>query len=105
MIFDITDSVLQMHRCLRVSSHLSSRGLDLSYSRMSRGSVSFLCTTASGHRSESPSSDVLVESFGSIGKLVTLNRPKLLNALNLEMVHALTPFYQQWTHAGTDVVS
>eukprot|EP01083_Nonionella_stella_P051901 137836_1 len=47
--------------------------------------------------SHSVSQDVVVTDHGSIGKLVLLNRPKALNALNLNMVEILTPLYQRWT--------
>ncbi|MBK5206837.1 MAG: enoyl-CoA hydratase/isomerase family protein, partial [Polaromonas sp.] len=40
-------------------------------------------------------SDVLVERRGSAG-LITLNRPKALNALSLPMVHALLSTLQAW---------
>ncbi|KAL6074322.1 3-hydroxyisobutyryl-CoA hydrolase [Balamuthia mandrillaris] len=42
-----------------------------------------------------PESPVLLESFIN-GKVVTLNRPKQLNALNLEMVELLQPRYKGW---------
>jgi len=97
-----------MRRYTRLINHLSANTrppLDLSPRAISR--ASFLSTTAasSGHlRSQSPNSGVLVEDVGTLGKLVTLNRPKALNALNQEMVNVLTPLYRKWTDDGKDTV-
>ncbi len=47
--------------------------------------------------------DVLLETRGALG-LVTLNRPKALNALTLEMIHAMTDRLQDWA-GDPDVAS
>ena len=47
------------------------------------------CVSASGQ-----DSGVLIEESSSGNYLVTLNRPKALNALNAAMINELTPFYQ-----------
>ena len=39
--------------------------------------------------------EVLLETIGNKG-LITLNRPKALNALNLDMVRQITPALKQW---------
>ncbi|MCJ8732879.1 hypothetical protein PDJAM_G00216820, partial [Pangasius djambal] len=41
------------------------------------------------------SSDVLLEKVGNAG-VITLNRPKALNALNLSMIRVLTPQLKKW---------
>ena len=43
-------------------------------------------------------SDVLLETRGPLG-LVTLNRPRALNALDLGMIRALTPALEAWAEA------
>jgi len=40
-------------------------------------------------------SEVLVQPLGS-GQEVVLNRPKALNALNLNMIHLMRPHYSRW---------
>lgn len=48
--------------------------------------------------------EVLLEQRGRIG-LITLNKPKALNALSLTMVHAMQPQLEAWaTDAGIDAV-
>lgn len=39
--------------------------------------------------------EVLLQTIGNKG-LITLNRPKALNALNLDMVRLITPALKQW---------
>eukprot|EP00659_Diplonema_papillatum_P016883 gene16883-25890_t len=43
--------------------------------------------------------DILVEAFED-KRLVTLNRPKALNALNLNMVRILQKHYDEWAKTG-----
>tara|TARA_R110002110_G_scaffold415612_1_gene651512 strand:- start:68396 stop:69445 length:1050 start_codon:yes stop_codon:yes gene_type:complete len=48
--------------------------------------------------------EVLLEARGRIG-LITLNKPKALNALSLAMIHAIEPQLQSWaTDDGVDAV-
>lgn len=48
--------------------------------------------------------EVLLEQRGRIG-LITLNKPKALNALSLAMIHAIEPQLQSWaTDDGVDAV-
>ena len=39
--------------------------------------------------------EVLLERRGRIG-LITLNKPRALNALSLAMIHAITPRLEAW---------
>lgn len=49
-------------------------------------------------------SGVLIDEVGTIGKLITLNRPRQLNALSHDMVTEMTPFYDRWSKGATDAV-
>jgi hypothetical protein len=58
----------------------------------------------SGGQSATAENEVVEERQGS-AVIITLNRPKSLNALNLSMVRALTPKYKAWHAQPTqDVV-
>lgn len=48
-----------------------------------------------GAEAQSAEAEMLFEQRGSVG-VVTLNRPKALNALNLSMIRALAPRLQAW---------
>jgi enoyl-CoA hydratase/carnithine racemase len=47
----------------------------------------------SSKNSESSENEVLFETKGT-SVIVTLNRPKALNALNISMIRAMTPRYK-----------
>ncbi|MCI4378818.1 hypothetical protein PGIGA_G00219980 [Pangasianodon gigas] len=54
--------------------------------------------------SSTASSEVLLEKVGNAG-VITLNRPKALNALNLSMIRVLTPQLKKWENdSETDLV-
>ncbi|MEM7654390.1 MAG: enoyl-CoA hydratase/isomerase family protein, partial [Pseudomonadota bacterium] len=44
---------------------------------------------------ESPSEEVAFATHGGVG-VITLNRPKALNALTLEMIRAMRPVLEGW---------
>ena len=46
------------------------------------------------------SKDILFEERGKVG-LITLNRPKALNAISIEMVRAMTLTLDQWAASET----
>ncbi|VDO15749.1 unnamed protein product [Haemonchus placei] len=47
----------------------------------------------------STQSEIIVEKEGS-KRILTLNRPKALNALNLSMVREIYPRFREWEDAG-----
>lgn len=50
----------------------------------------------------SKTQDVVYGPHGKAGRLITLNRPRALNALNLEMVRSLTPEYCNWNSPDSE---
>lgn len=48
-------------------------------------------------------SDVIIETVGNKG-VITLNRPKALNALNLSMVKKILPTLQKWENEKSLVI-
>jgi enoyl-CoA hydratase/carnithine racemase len=48
-------------------------------------------SSAHHHNKEAP---VVIENKGETTKIVTLNRPKVLNALDLPMVRMMTPLFR-----------
>ena len=59
----------------------------------------------SGPSAAAPPEDEVLEEHKGSAVIITLNRPKSLNALNLSMVRALTPKYRAWhAHPSQNVV-
>merc|ERR1719391_1909947 len=53
--------------------------------------------------SGSAADDVVMAEKGGVG-WITLNRPKALNALNLNMIRQMTPQISSWADSGTKLV-
>eukprot|EP00927_Polykrikos_kofoidii_P010778 TRINITY_DN14556_c0_g2_i1.p1 TRINITY_DN14556_c0_g2~~TRINITY_DN14556_c0_g2_i1.p1 ORF type:complete len:391 (-),score=71.32 TRINITY_DN14556_c0_g2_i1:397-1569(-) len=65
--------------------------------QVERVRVGVACMSTSGD----PNQSVIVEDVGSV-RLITLNRPKALNALDYAMVKQLRPRYSQWIKEHAD---
>mmetsp|Transcript_33414 Transcript_33414/g.53529 ORF Transcript_33414/g.53529 Transcript_33414/m.53529 type:complete len:396 (+) Transcript_33414:41-1228(+) len=88
-----------MQRIRRLSSHIMASSQSIKASK-----PSLLCTQRQALSSQSTANkdeqkyneerSVLIEEFSG-NFLVTLNRAKALNSLNIDMINILTPFYEQ----------
>lgn len=86
------NSVKALQRMLITSRHISK---SLSFNQMRIQNFSIASLMCAQPKQVSEEEDVLFERIGGAG-IITLNRPKALNALNLSMVRKIYPQIAEW---------
>jgi len=87
------NSAIAMQRLFTTSRHVSN---SLSFYKLQKQQFSLVSAMCSEQKVQvSDESDVLFERIGGAG-IITLNRPRTLNALNLSMIKKIYPQIEEW---------